>query len=583
MKKQLVFCVLTVAAASAAPAIRTGGVVNAATNTPLGTQGSGIAQGSYFAIYGTGLGPDTSASGSVPYPSTLGGASVSITPSGGPAVPAFLTYAQAGQINAILPSNTPLGSATVTVTYSGATSPPATVTIVKSSFGIFSTGYPIGAAAIINVNTAPLYNLLTNAANTGDVMELFGTGLGPITGGDNVAPGIVTPAGIDVKLLIGTAVVTPIYAGRSAQYPALDQINFVLPSDPGIPDGCFVPIAVQVNGAAGNYATFAKATGGRTCSVLPLLLSTAALQKLDQGGKVNFGVLTLSRSTILASIVGIAIDVVTEQAGGAFASLDASGLFGLLQTPGDIPPLNPPGTCLVQTEAAIAAPTSTIPPVPKPLDAGAKLVLSGPNSNTQDLPSQAGIGYAVFLAQSGGLGIPLPGIPTVPAGLPSTFIQPGQWTINGTGGADVGAFSAPITVPAPLNCSPSCDITAIDRTQPLTIQWTGGGGAQDYVQVAGVATTPSLVDPTKNVAVLFSCTAKASDGTLTVPISVLSQMPTSSSDPLAANTGALLVINVSGNDPISYSGLVPLFPNASGLDGGFFGYSSVRTKLMNYK
>src|SRR5512140_1577081 len=50
MKRLPIFCLLAVAIASAAPAIRTGGVVNAATNSPLGTQGSGIAQGSYFAI-----------------------------------------------------------------------------------------------------------------------------------------------------------------------------------------------------------------------------------------------------------------------------------------------------------------------------------------------------------------------------------------------------------------------------------------------------------------------------------------------------------------------------------------------------
>src|SRR5579871_6469509 len=264
MKKQLAFYLLATAAAWAAPpAIRSGGVVNAATNAPLGTAGSGIAQGSYFAIYGSGLGPDTFASASIPYPTTLGGASV-------------------------------------TVTYNNATSTPAKITVVQSSFGTFSTGYPIGAAAIINVNTAPLYNLLTNAANTGDVLELFGTGLGPITGGDNTAPGVVSPSGIDVKILVGGTVVTPLYAGRSPQYPALDQINFVLPSDPGIPDGCFVPIAVQVNGVVGNYATFSKATGSRTCPA-PLGLTPTALAKLDQGGKLNVGALTLARSTILAS------------------------------------------------------------------------------------------------------------------------------------------------------------------------------------------------------------------------------------------------------------------------------------------
>src|SRR5580704_17251174 len=119
MKKQLIPFLLAIAA-SAAPAIKSGGVVNAATNIPLAASGAGIAQGSYFAVYGTGLGPDTFASASVPYPATLGGASVTITPSSGAAVQAFLTYAQAGQINAILPSTTPLGSSTVTVTYHGA-------------------------------------------------------------------------------------------------------------------------------------------------------------------------------------------------------------------------------------------------------------------------------------------------------------------------------------------------------------------------------------------------------------------------------------------------------------------------------
>ncbi|HLK67767.1 MAG TPA: hypothetical protein VKU19_30255 [Bryobacteraceae bacterium] len=585
MKKQLAFYLLATAAAWAAPpAIRSGGVVNAATNAPLGTAGSGIAQGSYFAIYGSGLGPDTFASASIPYPTTLGGASVTVTPASGAAVQAFLTYAQAGQINAILPSTTPLGGATVTVTYNNATSTPAKITVVQSSFGTFSTGYPIGAAAIINVNTAPLYNLLTNAANTGDVLELFGTGLGPITGGDNTAPGVVSPSGIDVKILVGGTVVTPLYAGRSPQYPALDQINFVLPSDPGIPDGCFVPIAVQVNGVVGNYATFSKATGSRTCPA-PLGLTPTALAKLDQGGKLNVGALTLARSTILASIVGglsIPINAATEQAGGVFASFGTSDLFGLLQTPGAIPPLNAAGTCLVQTEPSTAAPTSTIPPIVKFLDAGSKLTLSGPNNKAQDLPSQANVGYAAFLAQSGAtlFGLQIPGVPTVPAGVPATYIEPGGWTIKGSGGADVGAFTASITVPAALNCSPSCDITAIDRTQPLVIQWTGGGGSQDYVEVAGVATTASLADPTKNVAVLFECTAKASDGTLTVPVSVLSQMPTSSADALAPNTGALLVINGLGNSDASFT--APL--TAGGvLDAGYFGYTSVRTKLMQYK
>jgi uncharacterized protein (TIGR03437 family) len=576
---------VTLPVAASAPFILSGQVKNAASNTTLAAAGAGLAQGSYIAIYGTGLGPDTFASGAIPYPATLGGSSVSITPSGGSPIAAYLTFALAGQVNAILPSNVPLGDATVTVSYNGATSPPEKIKVVKSSFGIFSTGFPIGAAAIININTASLYNLLTNAANGGDVMLLFGTGLGPITSGDNVPPGAVTPAGIDVKVLIGGQTITPLYAGRSSQFPALDQINFVLPSDGSIPDGCFVPVAVQVNGVVSNYATLAKATGSRTCPS-PLGLSTAALQRLDQGAKINLGLLSLNRSTIQGSLGPLTATIVTEQAGATFAALDAAGLFSLLQTPGAIPPLHAPGTCLVQTVDAFSPPTTSVPAVPKPLNAGAKLTLSGPGNKAQDLPSLAGIGYGAYLAQSGATiaGIPLaglvPGVPVVPSGLPATYIESGPWSIKGAGGTQVGALSATVSVPAPLVCT-NCDgITSIDRSQPLTLNWTGGGGANDYVQIGGAATAASLADPSKNVASLFACTARASDGKFTIPASVLGQLPTSSSDPTAANTGALIIVNGLGTANASFT--APLTTGGN-LDAGYFGYSSVLTKLVGYK
>jgi hypothetical protein len=219
--------------------------------------------------------------------------------------------------------------------------------------------------------------------------------------------------------------------------------------------------------------------------------------------------------------------------------------------------------------------------VVKLLNAGASLSLSGPSSKSKNVSTAANVGYLTFLAQSGGFGAALPGIPAVPSGTPASFIEPGNWTIKGTGGSDVGAFSATIPVPTMLNCSPSCDISSIDRKQPLTIKWTGGGnGAQDYVEVAGFGTTPSTADPSKNVSVLFACTAKASDLTMTIPVSVLAQMPTSSADPLAANTGALLIINGLGSSGTSFT--APMTAGGN-LDAGYFGFSSIQTKLMEYK
>src|SRR5439155_25513431 len=138
MRKVLPLCILTAAAASAAPSIRSGGVVNAASYVPLGTAGSGIAQGAFFVIFGSGLGPAAISVAGMPYPTSIGGTTVTITPASGSPVMAYLYYSSDGQVAGILPSNTPAGSATVTVAYNESTSAPAKIAVVKSSFGIFT-------------------------------------------------------------------------------------------------------------------------------------------------------------------------------------------------------------------------------------------------------------------------------------------------------------------------------------------------------------------------------------------------------------------------------------------------------------
>src|SRR5205823_6613009 len=104
---------------------------------------------------------------------------------------------------------------------------------------------------------------------------------------------------------------------------------------------------------------------------------------------------------------------------------------------------------------------STVAPVAKPLNAGAKLTLTGPSSASKDLPFSASTGYSAYVAQEV-TGVPaallplitaVPGVPPVPGGLPANYITPGQWSIAGTGGSDIGAFTAPITVPTLFNCT----------------------------------------------------------------------------------------------------------------------------------
>jgi uncharacterized protein (TIGR03437 family) len=553
-------------AVTAQAAAKVTAVFNAASNIPLGNAGSGIAQGAFFVVFGSGLGPASISVASMPYPAAISGTTVTVTPVGGSPVSAFLYYSGDGQVSGILPSTTLAGPANLTVTYNGSTSDPLKITVVKSNFGIFTLNQAgTGPAAVLNRNPDGL-NSLTNPVAAGGFLEVYGTGLGPVTVADNAAPGVVSPAGVDVKVLVAGQTITPVYAGRAPSFAGEDQIDFQLPSDASVPDGCFIPFAIQVNGVVGNYGTFAKATGSKTCTA-PLGLSAATLQKLDAGGTATVGLLSLARNTTAITVAGQPVLIAIESASGAFAQLNAAGLFALNLTPGALPPFNSVGTCIVQTQASSSPPTTALPPLAKDLDAGPKLTLSGPGGVSNDLTrstAAGSAGYSAVLSNS------------------TPVIQAGQWTMKGTGGAGIGAFTGTVTVPAPLACA-NCDgatgINTIDRTKPLLVTWTGGGGSADYVQIGGLSTAVSTADATKNVAVIFSCTARASDLQFSVPVSILSQLPTSSGDLLATNTGALVLVNVLGNSGTAFT--APLTAGGN-IDLGFFGYSATVVKLVGY-
>src|ERR1019366_684754 len=103
MRTTILFCLalllLTSTSAQASPAIRaTNGVLNANSELP------DVARGSWFVIFGTGLGPATiSIQNGVPYPAVLSGTSVTFTSaSGGTPVSALMYYTLATQVAGML-------------------------------------------------------------------------------------------------------------------------------------------------------------------------------------------------------------------------------------------------------------------------------------------------------------------------------------------------------------------------------------------------------------------------------------------------------------------------------------------------
>src|SRR5882762_8344606 len=100
-------------ALAAQTAIFPHGIVNAASYTPAGLPGGSIGRGSIFSIFGTNIGPGAPVQVSAfPIQPALNGVSIQVT-QGSTSVSALPLYVSAGQINALMPSNTPLGLVSV--------------------------------------------------------------------------------------------------------------------------------------------------------------------------------------------------------------------------------------------------------------------------------------------------------------------------------------------------------------------------------------------------------------------------------------------------------------------------------------
>jgi hypothetical protein len=130
---------------------------------------------------------------------------------------------------------------------------------------------------------------------------------------------------------------------------------------------------------------------------------------------------------------------------------------------------------------------------------------------------------------------------------------PGIYSINGSGGKDVGTFSASVTLGAFPTINGGLP-SAIIRSSGLTLSWTG----------ANPAATVTILGLTEAVSGLtfslgeFLCSTTAASGTFTVPASILSQIP-------ASTTGSL---SVSFNNPtVPFS--APLTGGGTTINAGF--------------
>jgi uncharacterized protein (TIGR03437 family) len=128
-------------------------VQNPASNTLAGLPNYGIAQGSIFILYGSGLGPATLVEGTTPYSTSLAGTSIQISTGDLFKVYSpYIVYTSATQVAAIMPSNVPAASASIEVFYNGQASRAFDTTVVANNFGISTMNQTGNGPAVITVS-----------------------------------------------------------------------------------------------------------------------------------------------------------------------------------------------------------------------------------------------------------------------------------------------------------------------------------------------------------------------------------------------------------------------------------------------
>lgn len=469
----------------------------------------GIAQGSIFIIKGANLAPSSTDLQNVPLRTTLNGVSARVTVNGTSA-DVLWYYVTPGQLGGILPSRTPAGSGVITVTTPAGVSAPAPIKVVPSAIGILTlSGTGTGAAAVYDVN----YQFLSaqNPAKPGDVLQLFGSGLGPVTGDESALQTQTDLTSIAITADVGGFAATVVYRGRTI-YPGLDQINLVVPA--GVVPGCAVPLTLRTGSVSSNSVTIPVSASGGACpasSGSGNAITQADIDRWIAAGAFRTGSIGLTRQTsysISDSATGGAPTTSVTRSdvlSAGFNRIGGADLAKLLNSQ-TAPPAA--GSCTFYEG-------SPVNPYPNltftSLDAGTPLTVSGPAGARSAARSRNSVGQIEYSA-------------TIGTGDAGNYIDAGRYTFTGPGGADVGTFSGAIEVAPELVWTNRTSLTAVDRSQPVTFTWSGGEPTT-LVTIEGVSTVAqgSTVSVTS-----FQCFARNTDRQFTVPVSVLSRMLASS-------------------------------------------------------
>jgi len=455
-------------------------------------------------------------------------------------VPANASFGQLltpNQVTVVLPAILPLGPAQIVLYHSGLTAM-AQIMVVPTSLGLFppSQTHPV---LQMGSGQTQMRNQLTHPAQPGDTVTIWATGLGSAT---------------QVTVLVGGRPTTSSFAGPVSYLPGVDQIEFVVPADPTIPNDCYVAVAAEVSGATTNAIWMSKTTDGSPCKGT-LGFTADDLATLDGGGVLGLAQLTVS------AFVG-APPVLFSPLADFFSVTDFVRALA-----------NPPASGFTRTESASFTPAVVnaaqaaqlsglaeaddvyfgcsslllIPPtigavaiLRQPFDFGSQVTLQG-SGGTLNLTSPVP-GGILFIGQHAS--------PTVtdPSQLPPPFFAPGAWTFFGEGAPSPGSsavpvplpFSVPLTLPPEIMATNFSALQTINRHRDLVVTWDPAGfGEQDVLTVTVNNTTVASILTRSLLGVLnlqtAICRSPATSGQIVIPAAMLQNLTPGTGEPPTAS------------------------------------------------
>jgi hypothetical protein len=242
--------------------------------------------------------------------------------------------------------------------------------------------------------------------------------------------------------------------------------------------------------------------------------AVAAVPLLDTN-RIGVAVISRTRTKPRSANASENADFIDDQAAVTFASKDDRPVLSPLLL------LPPAGTCTAYTssfQSDAALPNSISGALismlsGRGLDAGPQLTLGSAGRNRPVYRVNGVQGY--YLGNLGQAG------PGASRRAPPLFLDPGEFTLKGPGGQDIGSFEARISSSLPFEWIDRDSIEVIDRSHPLMVHWRDAASRRLIVILA------SNVDQLSTAIGTCLCVADSRAGEFAIPAAVLANLPAS--------------------------------------------------------